>query len=65
MDTFSFGVVLLELLTALPPLDADREGCDLVLTSKTNKKSYFNLYFFSGDVYAGMRIGKSSKISGR
>ncbi|KAJ8917745.1 hypothetical protein NQ315_005196 [Exocentrus adspersus] len=29
-DTFSFGVVLLELLTSLPPLDENREGSDLV-----------------------------------
>lgn len=33
MDTFSFGVVLLELLTALPALDENREGCDLVINS--------------------------------
>ncbi|XP_050310348.1 serine/threonine-protein kinase pelle-like [Anthonomus grandis grandis] len=31
MDSFSFGVVLLELLTSLPPLDSDRDdGVDLV-----------------------------------
>ncbi|KAG8239134.1 hypothetical protein J437_LFUL018739 [Ladona fulva] len=30
LDTFSFGVVLLELLTSLPPYDTEREGCDLV-----------------------------------
>ncbi|CAG9856874.1 unnamed protein product [Phyllotreta striolata] len=30
LDTFSFGVVLLELLTSLPPLDCNREGADLV-----------------------------------
>lgn len=30
LDTFSFGVVLLELLTSLPPLDENREGNDLV-----------------------------------
>ncbi|XP_046400183.1 interleukin-1 receptor-associated kinase 4-like [Ischnura elegans] len=30
LDTFSFGVVLLELLTSLPPYDGNREGCDLV-----------------------------------
>ncbi|XP_063229926.1 interleukin-1 receptor-associated kinase 4-like [Bacillus rossius redtenbacheri] len=30
LDTFSFGVVMLELLTALPPYDEGREGFDLV-----------------------------------
>lgn len=30
LDTFSFGVVLLELLTGLPPLDENREGNDIV-----------------------------------
>lgn len=31
MDTFSFGVVLFELLTSLPPLDDSREeGADMV-----------------------------------
>ncbi|KAJ8948602.1 hypothetical protein NQ318_007606 [Aromia moschata] len=30
LDTFSFGVVLLELLTSLPPMDEGREGSDLV-----------------------------------
>lgn len=30
LDTFSFGVVLLELLTSLPPLDYNRQGADLV-----------------------------------
>ncbi|KAJ8966963.1 hypothetical protein NQ314_003185, partial [Rhamnusium bicolor] len=29
LDTFSFGVVLLELLTSLPPMDENREGSDL------------------------------------
>ncbi|KAL1491538.1 hypothetical protein ABEB36_012120 [Hypothenemus hampei] len=30
LDTFSFGVILLELLTSLPPLDEERPGGDLV-----------------------------------
>lgn len=30
LDTFSFGVVLLELLTGLSPVDESREGCDIV-----------------------------------
>ncbi|KAF5278784.1 hypothetical protein FQR65_LT15512 [Abscondita terminalis] len=30
LDTFSFGVVLLELITGLPPLDENREGFDIV-----------------------------------
>ncbi|KAJ9587969.1 hypothetical protein L9F63_018598 [Diploptera punctata] len=30
LDTFSFGVVLLEILTGLPPYNEDREGHDLV-----------------------------------
>lgn len=30
VDTFSFGVVLLELITGLPPLDENREGLDIV-----------------------------------
>lgn len=30
MDTFSFGIVLLELLTGLPSYQEDREGCDLL-----------------------------------
>ncbi|CAG9815637.1 unnamed protein product [Phaedon cochleariae] len=30
LDTFSFGVVLLELITSLPPVDEDRDGSDLV-----------------------------------
>lgn len=38
MDVFSFGVVLLELLTSLPPLDETREGTDLV--------SFYNFLIF-------------------
>jgi len=30
IDVFSFGVVLLELLTGLAPYDEHRTGCDLV-----------------------------------
>ncbi|XP_060527848.1 interleukin-1 receptor-associated kinase 4-like [Cylas formicarius] len=30
LDTFSFGVVLLELLTSLPPIDYNRQGYDIV-----------------------------------
>ncbi|XP_045613589.1 interleukin-1 receptor-associated kinase 4 [Procambarus clarkii] len=30
MDTFSFGIVLLEMLTGLPSYDEEREGCDLL-----------------------------------
>ncbi|XP_018324435.1 protein Tube [Agrilus planipennis] len=30
LDTFSFGVVILELLTSLPPFDSQREDCDIV-----------------------------------
>jgi len=30
IDVFSFGVVLLELLTGLAPYDECRTGCDLV-----------------------------------
>lgn len=30
LDSYSFGVVLLELITGLPPIDENREGCDLV-----------------------------------
>jgi len=30
VDVFSFGVVLLELLTGLAPYDEYRTGCDLV-----------------------------------
>jgi interleukin-1 receptor-associated kinase 4 len=38
LDTFSFGVVLLELLTSLPPYDEHRDGVDLVgIVSKTNR----------------------------
>lgn len=32
MDTYSFGVVLLELITGLPPVDYDRNGNDIVST---------------------------------
>ncbi|XP_076033817.1 interleukin-1 receptor-associated kinase 4-like isoform X2 [Oratosquilla oratoria] len=30
MDTFSYGIVMFELLTGLPPYDEHREGCDLL-----------------------------------
>jgi interleukin-1 receptor-associated kinase 4 len=30
LDSFAFGVVLLELLTGLPPLDSDRSESDLL-----------------------------------
>lgn len=42
MDTFSFGVVLLELLTALPTFDPNREGRDLVRI----RYNYFRIIFF-------------------
>lgn len=35
LDTFSFGVVLLELLTSLPPMDENREASDLVCRNFT------------------------------
>ncbi|ENN70294.1 hypothetical protein YQE_12805, partial [Dendroctonus ponderosae] len=34
LDTFSFGVVLLELLTSLAPLDYNRQGADLVISRR-------------------------------
>lgn len=37
VDVFSFGIVLLELLTGLAPYDESRNGCDLV--RNTNKKT--------------------------
>ncbi|XP_044267145.1 putative receptor-like protein kinase At1g72540 [Tribolium madens] len=36
LDTFSFGVVLLELLTSMPPMDESREGVDLVTHIQEN-----------------------------
>lgn len=41
MDTFSFGVVLMELLTSLPPIDESREGTDLVRIFNTKCKNSF------------------------
>lgn len=38
IDVFSFGVVLLELLTGLTPYDENRVGCDLVF------KLYYNMH---------------------
>ncbi|XP_044754822.1 probable LRR receptor-like serine/threonine-protein kinase At2g28960 [Coccinella septempunctata] len=35
-DTFSFGVVLLELLTSLPPFDESRDGNDLITHVEEN-----------------------------
>lgn len=34
LDVFSFGIVLLELLTGLSPYDENRNGCDLVRNIK-------------------------------
>lgn len=39
LDSFSFGVVLLELLTSLPPVDYDRDGADLVSLFQTYQQS--------------------------
>jgi len=36
MDIFSFGVIILELLTGLPPYEENREGCDIVTYLEEN-----------------------------
>ncbi|XP_069997408.1 uncharacterized protein [Penaeus vannamei] len=52
MDTFSFGIVILELLTGLPSYDEEREGCDLlshVLESEGEKSELLDVRAGSWD----------------
>lgn len=49
MDTFSFGVVLLELLTSLPPVDENRDGTDLV--SYLQVFSYIAVHASRSNIY--------------
>ena len=50
LDSFSFGVVLLELITGLPPVDDEREDRDLVIHDfilyLLTFKCFFNLIFY-------------------
>lgn len=51
VDTFSFGVVLLELITSLPPMDNEREGGDIVSCVDQMKLLFLYIFFrFEGHV---------------